>query len=404
MIEKEIKQYLDNFFTKDELCVMKKNYYNNYAFDDTSFFDPEYTKLVNFYKKIVGLKESSNYRIEVDKSGSVLIEKLFKTYVSDSTFVITTVEENSNIGKVTEKCRPEAIHKICVGKEEHLQEDATINSILDKYKNSGCNEIFVFLPGVAPGFSYILSQSFLNKLKYTLLVNNIPHVFVLDDCQGILYTDHSYEIFDAILVTAHVLWLGFDMGILFTKLKEKLGYFNKTGLKNFYEKLQILDKHKNKAVEFNVLMNKYFNPLYDANFKKLELTAPQYFVIQMTDMKIPRPFIDELYENYFIRFNETTTATSWFRIRFHEALILSSDVFLQGLDRSKRILKLVKRYNDLSRDIPIIGVTEATKSFNYDKAFDILNGFYNYKNEQIIGYTKENLTHIMQDYLSYRNR
>jgi len=382
--EAKIYQYLSNYFTSNELQIMKKYYIHDYNHDDTFFNDPEYLQLTKLYKSLLNIADEGKYRIEVDESGRALIKKLFERYVTTDTLVITTVEEHFSVTNEINKLNPKNVFKICIGGEEHLS-NKLIEEILAKYNSSNCKNIFIFLPGVVPGFSIVLNQTLLCNIKTALIKNNIPHIFVLDDCQGILNIKRDYDIFDAILISTHVLFLGFDMGILFTKLNKKIGFVNKTGLKRFAEKLEILSNHRDKANQFNTLLTEYFNPILNDSFVKKIDTAPQYFTLTLNNIKNQAKYTKELYTKYRITINEVNAPVSWLRIRLHEALIQNPNHFLEGLRKTTQILnKLEMQKNLISENQNKIEQYFEYNDLDIKEIYDMENEFYNFKTPQEI--------------------
>lgn len=402
-LENKIYTYIDDYFSPNELNVMKKYYYHDYDHDDTVFTDLEYQQLTSLYKRLLKVTDD-RYRIEVDKNCRSLLKTLFDRYVHKDTFVITTVEQHSSVQELVRNLKDIHTYKICIGANEHLAENF-ISKIIKAYRNSNCTNIFIVIPGVVPGFSVIFDQKILENLKLQLIRLNIPHVFVLDDCQGALYVPRNYEMFDAITMTADTLFIGFKMGILFTKLKTPIGFINKTGLKRFGEKLLILAKHKDKALQFNSLLTEYFASNFNDVFQPLTGVTPQYFTLQVNSVNIPREYADDLVSNYRLTFNESNAPISWFRSRFHEAIIQSPDHFVAGLHRTKQILEKLTRYKELN-DKKMQDSQMIYKSFeDLNKCtYDIENAFYNYTDSKIIEQAKLNNRHYVLDYYSQRLR
>ena len=403
-IESKIKNYLDTYFTPNELTIMKKQYYHDYGYNDTTVYDPEYIVLSKLYKKLLNFVDDEKYRLEVDVNCRSLIKTIFERYVKKDTFVITTVEQHSSVQDLVRELDQTHTYKICIGGKEHLAPDL-IKRILTAYKKTNCTNIVVLIPGVVPGFSYIFDQKIFECLKKELVKSNIPHILVLDDCQGILYTQRNYELFDIITFTADTLFIGFKMGMLFTRLKQQLGYINKSGLKRFGEKLVILAKHKDKAMQFNSLMSEYFADSFNDAFQPIVGVTPQYFTVQTSEVIVPREYADELVGNYRLTFNESNAPISWFRARSHEAIIQQSDRFLSGLSRTKQIFEKLTRYRELN-DKKLQQGDILYKSFeDLNKCiYDIENAFYGYTDTRIIEQAKYNNRHYILDYYGQKLR
>jgi stress-induced morphogen len=402
-IEDKITDYITNYFTPSELNVMKKSYIHQYTQDDTTINDPEYLQLVDLYSRLLEITDR-RYRIEVDESCRKLIRKVFNTYISKDTFIITTVENHTSIQDLLSVIDNKKIYRICVGANEQESKDL-YNNILKKYRESGCNNVFVLIPGVVPGFSTVFDQNIIYNMKVILDKLEIPNIFVLDDCQGAFFNKRDYSIYDMIFLTAHTIFLGFNMGILLTKLKEKIGYINKTGLKRFGEKLEILIKHKDKALQFNSLMNEYFESEFGDICKKSNTNTQQYFVTNLNNIKIPRKYIDELESKYLFMFNEANVEISWFRIRYQEAIIQKPERFLEGLKKTKKVFKALNRYKDLKEEMELT-TEQVHRSIDtlVEDNFEIENAFYEYKDKNIIEQAKFVITSRILEAYKARSR
>ena len=393
-IENEIKDYINNYFTPDELITMKKYYFASYDHDDTTENDFEYIQLCNFYKKLAGINENGKYRVEIDKSASALLEKLFARYVSADTFVITTVECHMSTKQLVSEMDQSHVYKICTGREDH-KSNKIYEEVFAAFKYSGCKRVLVLLEGIIQGFEWIIDNSVFLKFKYLFERNNIPTMLILDDCQGIFHINRDYSIFDAILATGHTLEVGFDMGILFTKLSTRLGYVNKCGLKRFAEKIEILAKHKDKANQFNSLLTRYFKPLESEHIiLPKEGVNSHHFTMHLNDIqKIPSKLAVDLTRNYLFISNEMNAPKSWLRIRYHEFIVQNPDKILEGLNKTKIAINKALKYQDL-QDVKSNEIKQ--NYFNPDDLatecrFRILDDFYHYKDQLVIDQIKQHM-------------
>ena len=91
---KKIKDYIDNFYETDDLIRLAKNT-PIFIENDTTKSDLAYQVICN---KILDLLQNSRlrdkYRIEIDIRCTNLIQKLFKTYVTNDTFIITSSHDH----------------------------------------------------------------------------------------------------------------------------------------------------------------------------------------------------------------------------------------------------------------------------------------------------------------------
>ena len=395
-MEDKIRDYIGHYFNDDELKIMKKNYIHNYTYDDSNVNDLEYIELSELYKRLMNISVKGKYRVEVDKDCSSLIKTLFKRYVTTDTFVVTTLEEHFTVIETLDSIPKKNTYQICTGNKDHLSKDL-VNNIITAYNKSNCKNMLLLIPGVVPGFGYVISQNILYQLKFILNHLKIPHIFALDDCQGIMYTPRDdYDIFDVILCTAHVLFLGFDMGICFTKLNQRIGYVNKTGLKRFAEKLEILSKYKDKGNEFGSLLEEYFNSVLNNRFSiaDKDKKALNSLNISINDSVVLPQQAELIHNKYLFTFNEVNAPKSWFRIRLHESIIQSPDRFIKGLKETKQLFQKLTRYNDLNY----------TKSFGLNNQpfldteaynpFQIYDEFYQFTDEKIIEQTKRSIDYM----------
>lgn len=401
----EIYDYLNSYFTPDDLVIMKKNYFHDYTKDDCLFQDSEYNILISKYKALLGIGKDTPYRIEVDERAGVLMGKLYKHYVTDETLLITATELNSYVEKdIVDNIKNKFI--ITYGAKEHLANDL-IDNIIRGYKKLNCKNIFIMLPSVCPCFGYTTSNVFFKQLKQVLINLNIPHLMVLDDCQGVLYdAQEDYSIFDAILMTAHNLILGFDMGILITKLKDKIGYANKQGLKRFLEKLEVLSKYKEKAKQFPKLIYSYFEDILNSDKIHLsDIPGNSYQAnFQLTNFNVPKELKMKTQNEYAFTFNEDKAYLSWFRIRLHECLIQKPEHVIQGLEFIKKELKRNLRRSEMINEVTNEPTGKSIKEYTPDEYFFYkhLVEFYNIRDEKILKQTYQSL--IRMGYLVQRTR
>ena len=353
-INDQILDYFDSFTNSSDYDLLLKIYDQPHNFDDTDVNDKEYCNLVRFYNKLLSTKESYNYRIEVDRHCTALIEKLFQRYVGKNTFVLTTEQEHPAVKNYLPENNT---FIICVNE---LKYENAVSQIIKKFKESNCTEFFLIMAGVIPGSAEILDETFFRKLKYALTKENIPHIFVLDDCQGLFMIQRDYSDFDAILGTAHVLVrYGFSMGILFTKLPHKIGYINKAGLKDLSTKLNYVFNHKQDALKFNGLITQFVKDEIDDNVLKIKDNQAQHMFVVSTDgVKFSQKKADEM-KDYGIIFSELNTQNRFIRLRYQDCILFNSQDMLNVLQSFKKMLHSLKRMKDLATDL------------NFDKNVDI---------------------------------
>ena len=313
---KEIKDYIDNFYETDDLIRLAKNT-PIFIENDTTKSDLAYQAVCN---KILDLLQNSHlrdkYRIEIDVRCTNLIQKLFKTYVNNDTFIITSSHDHE---ATTDMLGNNKRYIINLFRLQDKQERIKIfEEIISAYKESGCKNVFCIMVGTTPQSAVVIDQAFFIELKHKLINNGVPHLMFLDDCQG------------------HVLSCLFpSVGLLFTKLPHQIGYINKQTLINIFDKLEIIDKYKDKALGFNEVLSNYFESiLKDTGFKKYKNEAPHQFSMALPDTTVSKKQ-DVDYLPYRIRFNPIDTHDNFVRIRYFEAIVLDSNFFVAGLTCKK---------------------------------------------------------------------
>lgn len=374
-IEDKIKSYIKNYFTPEEKAILRNYYTDSYEADDTVVNDTEYQNLSKLCKVLIQSPLSDKYRIEVGPSCRYLINKLVNTYVDDTTLVLTTEQEHSSVKNALSTAKNLMILNV-----DSLYSHKIYDKVVEEFKNRKCNKIFLLMAGTLPGTFEVINQKFFTNLKATLLQNNIPNLFILDDCQGCGFIVRSYDLFDGILATGHVFIPGFDMGILFTKLNKKIGYFNKTGLKHLVEKINIILKHRDKALVFNSLLSEYFdNELNNLGFEKFNNQALHRFAFKITNNTFTQKQYDDLIK-YKIRLSDSHTPITNISIRCHEMMIQDPDKVIKGLELTKKLLKKIYRAKELGINKNTIYSNKKIINEN-DQSFQYLDDFYKFTPE-----------------------
>lgn len=389
-IEKQIYDYIDNYFTESEKSVLRHYYFNNYDVDDTVLMDSEYQKLTALCKALIKSPLSEKYRIEVGPSCRFLINKVCEAYIDDNTLVLTTEQEHSSVKSALKNVKHCLVLNVC-----DLYKENTLINILNTYKDTNCDKIFLLMAGTLPGTFEVINQEFFIELRNNLSKNNIPSIFILDDCQGCGFVFRDYNIFDGILATGHVFIPGFDMGIFFTKLDKKLGYYNKTGLKHLIEKISIILKTRDKAMQFNTLLSEYFkNELNNLGFEKFNNQAPHKFAFKLENTTFTQKQYDDLIK-YKVRLGDSDTYITNISIRCHEMMIQSPEKVLTGLKQTKSLLKKIARTKELQPSV--VNIEHSNKQvINTDSSisFEYLDDFYKFNPTDAI-----KVKQILQSYL-----
>jgi hypothetical protein len=343
-IENKIKDFIDNFYKDADLLELAK-FVPVQLENTTPNTDLDYIAICN---KIFDLLKNSTlknkYRIEIEERCTHLIKKLFKTYVKEDTFVITSSHDHQSTTNMLGDSKQYIINLFRLqNKQERIK---IFQEIVDAFKESKCKNIFFIMVGTTPQSAVTIDQSFFVELKHLFIKNNIPHLMFLDDCQGIFIIERNYDIFDGFLASGHVLSCLFpDVGLLFTKVPQQIGYINKQALLNLYNKFEIMSKYKDKASTFNSLLTEFFKS--ENNFEKYKNEAPHQFSLNLRNT-INNAKYDTKFIQYGIIFNPINCEDNFVRLRYHEALIQDADTFINGLKELKIHLNKLSRFKEFT--------------------------------------------------------
>ena len=228
---------------------------------------------------------SENKDLSFEVSATTFINKLFEIYVDDDTLVISSDSEHPNVKKQINKCKNTLILSHYTDIRGYNIEKIINES--KKYK-----KVFVYIIGTRNDTGEITPQLFFEELKKTFINNNINHIIVLDDVQGMFLVPRDYRLFDYVIGTAHALSIGYDMGIMISN-----SYL--TGIKaynwgkEYLKSLSVILKRKNKMNIFrDVLIQYYSKYLTDNNSLSQELVVPYIFYMKIPLLNISQEIID----------------------------------------------------------------------------------------------------------------
>lgn len=342
--EQQIKDYINNFYKIEDLKQLAHPI-EVVVKDDTLYNDNNY---LNICQKIFNLLNNSSlsnkYRIEIDQNCTSLIQKLFKAYVNKDTFIVTSSHDHQATTNQLGNNKRYIVNIF----DTFNNRQKVFKEIISAFKESNCKSLFCIMVSTAPQATITIEQEFFVELKTLLVRENIDHLMILDDCQSIFMIERNYEIFDGFLATGHVLSSMFpNLGILFTKLPKKIGYINKQVLNDVYPKLDIICKYKDKAKQFNGLINNYFSfVLENTDFSQYRNEAPHQFAISLPNT-INHLKYDNKFIHYGIRFNPINCKDNFVRVRYHELIIQDPDNLLKGLKELKLHLNKLSRFKEI---------------------------------------------------------
>lgn len=341
MKEDLIRFYLTTFFDSDE---QRKQFINAKAIDciyeDNATIE-EWNNITKQYKSLLPFGHLNDYRFEVGESGSFFIKNIFEKYVDDDTFVLSSRLEHD----IVKYCLKSVKHQLKLGQEEVFE--LNVEKIYSEFKKSGCKKFLLYMVGTTIATGEIMPQSFFEKLKEILVKNNIEHKMILDDVHGMFVTPRDYSIFDAIVFTAHSWLINFNMGVLFTKLPDKIGYMCKENPIKYLDLIKIVISKFDKVRQFKNIMIEYFSEeLSDkTTFGLYDRTTPHIFSLVTYGLIFHQKEYESLLD-YHIRLGETLSYKNFAKIRFQEFIIKNPNYILEGLNKLKSALRKYKRIKD----------------------------------------------------------
>ena len=162
----------------------------------------------------------SNYSFSFEMSCSNLINRLFEKYVTPKTIVICSLKDHPSVRR--------CLNNFDFREVIYLDnDDFTTRKLIDRLSISDYKNIFFLSCGTFVCNGEVRDNAFFEKIFHICEHFSDDVVKVLDDCQGSLWIDRDYSLFDYILWTAHATMEGFDAGVLISKPnKPVLGIYN----------------------------------------------------------------------------------------------------------------------------------------------------------------------------------
>lgn len=281
---------------------------------------------------------NETHTIMFDECATNHIKNLFKEYVDNDTLVVFSNNEHHNVQAEVEKCKNKL--KLDFYKDIRTLNISKVISESKKYK-----KVFVYVIGTQISTGEITPQSFYEELKKRLVSENINHIMVLDDVQGMFIVPRDYRIFDYIVGTAHALIEGYDMGILISR-KDKFGIKALNWGQDYLKSLDIILNRKEQMYMFSNIMERAFEYiLFEYGFGLFNNTTPHIFSIKTNGMKFTEE-MHEILDKYCIRLEGIgNSIVPNVYIRFRAQLLLRyTDECIKGLDVLNEILSNIK-YN-----------------------------------------------------------
>lgn len=335
-IENLICRFIDDFYNPDEKLYIKSNCDIGFSINcfKTDFESKEWKDVETLYKHLLNYTNLDDFHLEVADRASYFIEKIFKTYVNDDIFVIYSSFEHPNVLKELENVK----NKYCLFYNELVTFD--FDKILCKFKDSKCNKIFVYVPGTSVCTGQIIPQRFYLTVKENCEKLGIDCMLMCDDVHGMFITPRDYSIFDFVLYTCHSYIPGFDMGILWSKRKETLGFTNIVRSNEYYKRLCMFLDRLDKVRIFPLLLAEYFaKELSDINhFELYTNTTTHIFALKTKGLVFNQSYFDKC-DEYKVRLGETKAFINFIRLRIQEFILEDSDFILNGLRITKKAIE-----------------------------------------------------------------
>lgn len=243
-MQKVLESYFENFFTPFE----KQHFLTMGNIPQKNSEVSEWSLAEDRFKQDLNCPGLNNFYLYLAKSASMFIDDLFNNLVDDHTFVVAA-NEHTTIYKNLTNTKYRLLHYNTI-------QNFDIESIIDSYKHSGCNKLFVYITSILE--MQIVPMAFYNKLKECLVNIGIEHVIVLDDVHSMFLIPKDYDIFDYVLFTGHALLPGFEAGFLLSKDSKPWGCSDAMILNQYLDSLEILLKKRDKLYLFTTLLQQYY--------------------------------------------------------------------------------------------------------------------------------------------------
>ena len=334
-----IERYIKDFYTLDEKALITSTTNIGFSVEKfkKEFNSNEWLNIENKYKDLLPYSSLDDFHLEVADRASFFIKKIFSKYVTDDTFVIHSSFEHPNVEKELAKVK----HK----KQLLYNQIISFNfeGFLTEYKISGCNKIFVYVPGTSTCTGQIIPQYFYTSIKAACEKYNIPCMMVCDDVHGMFITPRDYSIFDFVLYTCHSFISNFDMGMLWSKYNEKLGYTNIERANAYYNNLILFLSKSDEIRIFPLLLAEYFaEELADPKYIELYTnTSCHIFALKTKGLIFNQKYFD-LCDKYNVRLGETRSFINFMRFRIQEFILEDPSILLNGLAMTKEAISKFK--------------------------------------------------------------
>lgn len=212
---------------------------------------------------------AEDYTIECYDRATTAIQGLLRENIDNDTLLVCTNKEHPALTSILHEFKN--VYVMNYDTEIISENLVFIKNEIKKYK-----KVVIYCIGTtAEGF--ITPNYFLCQLKEFLENNNVEHLLILDDCQGMFFVPRDYSIFDHIIYTCHVYLRDFDMGIVLSK-NNKI-HTDVKAVTNLIHFLKCTDLLMNNYLKASYLMKNICQMYFEDYFSKGMLRLPKYYSI-----------------------------------------------------------------------------------------------------------------------------
>ena len=176
----------------------------------------DYHKLHDIFDSMYNIRD---WDFSFDMSCTDLINSLFEKYVTPSTLIIASLRDHPSVREALNNCSQEMVmdydQETTVGGVIFLDDSwFNIRVLIDRLENLKYDNILFISYGTLVCNGEVRDNKYFQRL-FQLCDKYCDNVIkVLDDCQGSLWIERDYSLFDYVLWTAHATIDSFDTGIL----------------------------------------------------------------------------------------------------------------------------------------------------------------------------------------------
>ncbi len=328
-------------------------------------------------KLLDSLGINNNRYVYVSTCATNLIHDIFTYYGDEGMVVVSTTDEHPSMNVQPINLKINTKEKDSSIKDRYVFEELYKHYTFDIDDKES---IYSLLPKIVPSeyiLLYINSCKLQNGKIYTddylCEIYNIfkkyfstsKVIFCLDDVQNMFVYHRNYDIYDYIIMTAHILVPHYNMGIVISKHHIDIGGYVLDWLKDYNSKIPIIQNIVNNSKEFTQEMDNILSPLcngvdiilhgdnnstnivYNTNIYNIMFLHNPLFVKYIKDTVMKR----NDYNSNIFRFggwgiNNNTSNYTFLRIRYSEVLLCGGDkeMVTETVKEIINIYNKVKKY------------------------------------------------------------